>query len=124
MLVEGKNITALLKKTSRDIYIKRYSSYFNADFISLINLLVPEYTYVDYLFKVKDLEVFDYLQESLGFLDDTRDDIQAIWKDKDKYSMDNILSIIDIVTSVDSWKENFFDSLKKYNNIVLAEEYG
>ncbi len=124
MLIEGANITNLLKKTSRDIYIKRYSSYFNADFMSLINLLVPEYTYIDYMFKVKDLEVFDYLQESLDFLDNTREDILHIWKDKEKYSMKNILSIIDITTSVDLWKNNFFDSLKKYNNIILAEEYG
>ena len=123
MLVEWDNITALLKKTSRDIYIKRYSSYFNADFVSLINLLVPEYTYIDYIFKVKDLEIFDYLQESITFLDDTRDDIQAIWKDKENFSIKNILSIVDIATSVDFWKDNFFDSLKKYNNIVLAEEY-
>ena len=124
VITDNSNLSAKLQETAKHIYIKKYTSFINYDFMSLIDLIIPEYTYISYLFITWDKAIYKYLYNGLDWIDNTKDQIDNIWKNRESSVQFQIKEVIDYVLKLDNWKQSFFGILKKYDSDVLTKEYG
>lgn len=89
-------------KTTKNVFLKRYTYYLDVDMITMLNMLRGDTSYIAYFSNPNNVDFFDYFVDSLDHISNISSDM-------------TLQDLVDKILDFENWSENYINALRDYN---------
>jgi len=92
----------VIGKTTKNVFLKRYTYYLDVDVITMLNMLRWDTSYINYFSNPNNIDFLDYFVDSLDHISNISADM-------------SLKEFVDKVLDFENWSENYINALKDFN---------